>query len=79
MNNQTITAYAAIQEYNSDDTPIPALSDKERAVMNKLVEAWNLFVMLKPLHPYESDEFCRSIHSAQYILMSRPVRRQLNT
>lgn len=55
------------------------LSVAEMAVMNGLVEAWNAWVKLEPLHPDETTEFRRAIHAAQRITMARPVQRQFNS
>ena len=48
----------------------------ECAVLNHLVEAWNMFLSLETLHPWEQQEFQAAIHVAQHILMSRPVLRK---
>jgi len=55
------------------------LSVEELAAMNGLVEAWNAWVKLESLHPDETTEFRRAIHTAQHIIMSRPVRREFNS
>lgn len=50
----------------------------ERACLEELVSAWNIFVDLPALHPDERAEFRAAIHAAQAIIMARPVQRQLN-
>lgn len=51
------------------------LTPDEMAVMDKLKEAWNLFVKLPVQHPMHNQEFANAIHAAQRIVMSRPVSR----
>lgn len=51
------------------------LTDEERAVLDKLAEAWNLFVKLPVQHPMHGQEFAHAIHAAQRLVMSRPVAR----
>lgn len=61
------------------ETPYPAtLDDGEMKALNGLVDSWNTFVKLERLHPDECREFQLAIHTAQYLIMVRPVRRQLN-
>lgn len=50
-------------------------SDAEREVLEKLGEAYNLFVRLPVQHPMEADEFCRAVHVAQGIVAIRVARR----
>jgi hypothetical protein len=50
----------------------------EKACLEQLVIAWNIFVDLPPLHPREREEFMAAIHAAQAIIMARPMQRALN-
>ena len=52
------------------------LGEDEQKVIEGLVTAWNEFVKIEKLHPDEQDEFRHLIHSAQYMIMSRPMRRE---
>jgi hypothetical protein len=54
------------------------MSPNERAVIDKLVEAWNSFLTLPTEHPDEQTEFRLAVHNAQRIVMVRSVRRELN-
>ena len=54
------------------------LSDAERSVLDKLADAWNAFLLMEPLHADHVAEFRTAIHSAQYLVMARPVQRQFN-
>ena len=54
------------------------LTEQERAVSQKLAEAWNLYLMLPIEHPDDQDEFRRAIHAASAKVLMRPGRRQLN-
>lgn len=56
-------------------TDTPALTAAERAVLDKLAEAWNLFVKLPVQHPMHRNEFAGFIHNAQRMIMSRPISR----
>ena len=65
-----------------EDTPKTAsslLSQQERSVLSRLASAWNMFTKLETLHPDETEEFRRSIHAAQHIVMARPVQREYNS
>lgn len=53
----------------------PLLTAEEMAVLDKLAEAWNLFVDLPFQHPAHNQEFMHAIHAAQHLVMSRPVSR----
>ncbi|KQX35322.1 hypothetical protein ASD04_14875 [Devosia sp. Root436] len=52
------------------------MTNEERAVMQKLVEAWNAFVALPVEHPDDANEFRFHIHALQNSLLSRPTRRE---
>lgn len=54
------------------------MNEKERAVVEKLAEAWNLFVALPSLHQWEKQEFMHAIHSAQTMVMARPEQALIN-
>lgn len=49
----------------------------ERAVLDKLSEAWNMFVALPVQHSMAQDEFCRGIHVLQNQVAARPTFRKL--
>lgn len=53
------------------------LTPDEDEVINLLASAWNKYVQLKMLHPSDQEDFMRAIHSAQNIVMSRPVAREM--
>ena len=53
------------------------LDISEKTVVEILAEAWNQFCNFEELHPMHKDEFCRHIHEAQRIVMSRPVVREI--
>jgi len=53
------------------------LTTEETRVVDLLAEAWNAQAGLPVMHPMEQDEFCRAIHAAQALVMSRPVRESL--
>ena len=53
------------------------LSVEEKAVLDKLAEAWNAYIKIEPLHPEEISDFRHKIHSAQRIVMARPAFKQL--
>lgn len=67
-------AYVELVELGPDGL----LSPEETRVMDGLVTAWNAWVKLEVLHSDATDEFRRAIHSAQYLLMARPVQRAFN-
>ena len=65
-----------------EDTPeaTPSLlSLHERSVLSRLASAWNMFARIETLHPDETEEFRRAIHTARHIVMSRPVQREYNS
>ena len=54
----------------------PLHTREEELVMELLAGVWNKFCSLPELHPCDKVEFMRSIHSAQRIIMARPVLRE---
>lgn len=54
------------------------LTDQERTVVTKLVEAWNEYLKLPHEHPDDDNEFLDSIHRAQLQILARPGRREFN-
>lgn len=50
------------------------LSNKEKEVIEKLADTWNLFMELGNFHVNEQHEFNHLIHQAQYMIMARPFR-----
>jgi len=54
-----------------------SLQSNERAVLNALAEAWNLYLALSKSHPDQDAEFRHGIHALQHQIMARPVRRML--
>lgn len=51
------------------------LTAEERAVLDKLVEARNLYIHLPVQHPLHQQEFTRSLHELQRLIMARPTSR----
>ena len=54
------------------------LTDLEREVVFKLVEAWNAYLLLPTEHPDDNAEFRLAIHTAQVQILARPGRREIN-
>jgi hypothetical protein len=52
------------------------LNSQEQVVLSLLGEAWNQFLMLAEIHPYDNTEFMSAIHHAQLIILARPAIRQ---
>lgn len=52
------------------------LTPEESAVIEKLSDAWNLYVKLPAQHPMHQQEFAHAIHAAQQQIMSRPTARE---
>jgi hypothetical protein len=52
------------------------LNKDETAVIQVLVGAWNKFLLLPELHPWDRQEFMHAIHAAQLIVMARPVKQE---
>lgn len=55
------------------------MTEQEKIVMDRLVEAWNAFVALPVEHDDDILEFRHGIHRLQEKVMARPVRRALNS
>lgn len=53
------------------------LTNKELDVLDKLSEAFSEFARLPILHSEDINEFRRSVHAAQTIVLSRPGMREL--
>lgn len=51
------------------------MSPEECAVLDKLVEAHNLYVQLPIQHPLHQQEWVFSLHQLQRLVMSRPTAR----
>ena len=51
------------------------MTNEERAVLDKLREAWTLFVALPIQHPMHQQEFAHDLHHLQRLVMSRPTAR----
>lgn len=54
------------------------MTPEERAALDALTVAWNLFVALPTEHPDDTTEFRHGIHTLQRQIMARPTRRQIN-
>lgn len=52
------------------------LTRDENTALKHLMVSWNVFVDLERLHPDEVDEFRAAIHTAQRIIMVRPILRE---
>lgn len=52
------------------------LTKNEKAVVDALASAWNLYVSLPIEHQDDQDEFRRAIHAANAKVLMRPGRRQ---
>ncbi|MCK9470282.1 MAG: hypothetical protein M0Q88_00825 [Bacilli bacterium] len=50
--------------------------DQEKALLSKIVDAWEWFVKLPRQHPNEHDEFATGIHILQYITGMRILRKE---
>lgn len=53
------------------------LTNEEQEVLDMLGECFSKFVKLEILHPDHVHEFKLATHSAQRIVMCRPVRREM--
>ena len=53
------------------------MTDEERIVMDKLVEAWNAFLDLPVEHPDDTPEFRHAFHRLQLLILARAPRRKL--
>ena len=61
------------------DKPINELTKEETLVVDKLIEAWNVFAELPIAHDDSVTEFKRGIHQCKNIILSRPTLRVLNS
>lgn len=52
------------------------LTVSEAAVVDRLADAWNLFVALPELHASHREEFCRAVHAGQWLVWGRPAYRR---
>jgi hypothetical protein len=52
------------------------MTEKEKNVMDNLIDAWNNFLELESMHPDEKNDFKDGIHKCQYVLMARDYRRE---
>lgn len=52
------------------------IQKKEKAIMEKLVDAHNLFATLEPQHPNDITDWVNAIHSLQRILITRCAMRK---
>lgn len=52
-----------------------AHENREKLVMNYLVEAWNAYVKLPQQHPDDIEEFRHGLHRLQHLMAVRHVRR----
>ena len=64
-----------VKRISKEITSRPSLSDNERAVLDHLVRAYNIFSSMERVHPSEGDEFRLAIHQAQYLIARRVARR----
>jgi len=60
------------------DGPPSLLTPAESEVVAHLARAWNAWMELEKLHPNHHQEFLADIHSAQRLVMARPVQREFN-
>lgn len=54
------------------------MTNLEKAALDRLIEAWNAFLLLPTEHADDVGEFRHGIHALQQMIMARPVRRQIN-
>lgn len=54
------------------------MTQEEREVFDRLVDAWNAFTRLPVEHDDDNDEFRHGIHALQRQIMARPTRRKMN-
>ncbi len=54
----------------------PLLNPAEQKAIDALAEAWNLFIALPELHPWDQREFMHAINAAQRVILSRPALRE---
>jgi hypothetical protein len=54
------------------------LTDRERKVVMKLIDAWNAFRDLPEVHADDTTEFRHGIHRLQEKVLARPTRRDFD-
>lgn len=60
-------------------TAITRLTRKELLVIDKLAEAWNLFIELEVIHAADKPEFAFAVHLAENIVLARPAWRSMGS
>lgn len=77
-------ARARTDHYEQMRTARGDVTDQEIEVLNKLAEAWNLFIALPEEHASEREEFASEreefaffMHACQGKVLSRAARRQI--
>jgi len=55
------------------------MTEQEQKVIDKLIEAWNEFMKLPPVHPDDANDFRYHLHSLQRVIFSRQVVSRYNT
>ena len=53
------------------------LVPEENACLEKLGEAWNIYITLLEVHPAKKSEFLRALHVCQDIVLCRPALEQV--
>jgi len=53
----------------------PALTEEERAILDHLADAWNLYCALRTRAASDDEEMQRAIHAAQALIALRVARR----
>lgn len=53
------------------------LTNREKAILDKTVELWNMIVSMPGDHPDDIQELKLDIHRIQDKIMARPTRRTL--
>lgn len=53
------------------------ITEEEKKVLDKLSEAWSLFLKLPRQHPQEIAEMLTAIHHAQDLVLIRPTIRSM--
>jgi hypothetical protein len=52
------------------------MTDEEKQIMNKLIDAHNLYNKLPSTHPSDMQEWVNAIHQLQQLLGMRILRRE---
>jgi hypothetical protein len=55
-----------------------ALTNEEIALVNKLGDCWNDFLLLPTEHPMANIEFCTGVHVLQDKILARSGIREMN-